>query len=123
MLATALALAVIVLVARQRDGDRKAFVAALGAALLITPIVWPHYYVLLFVPLALASRRLSVFWALPLLYWLLPGQESHGSPAVVTLAACITIGILVATVVPLRGVGSWWARRPGRQRELASAER
>jgi hypothetical protein len=122
MSATALALAVIVLVARQRDGDRRAFVAALGAALLITPIVWPHYYVLLFVPVALASTRLSAFWLLPLLYWLLPGQESHGSPAVIALSVCITVGILVATGVGgsrQRGVGSrwtWWHEAASRNR-------
>jgi Glycosyltransferase family 87 len=53
-------------VARRPDGDRKAFGLVIIAALTSTPIVWEHYMVLLFVPVALASPRLSKVWLLPL---------------------------------------------------------
>jgi hypothetical protein len=53
-------------VARRPDGDRQAFGLAIIAALTSTPIVWDHYMVLLFVPIALASPRLSAIWFLPL---------------------------------------------------------
>ena len=48
------------------DGDRRAFGLAVLAALSATPIVWEHYMVLLFVPIALASPRLSPAWFIPL---------------------------------------------------------
>lgn len=92
------AIAAIVLLARGRDGDRRAFVAAVGGGLLLSPIVWPHYLVILFAPIALYRPRLSAAWVVPLLFWLLPGPESHGSVAwiVATLAASVTAIALAA---------------------------
>jgi alpha-1,2-mannosyltransferase len=92
------AIAAIVLLARGRDGDRRAFVAAIGAGLILSPIVWPHYLVILFVPIALYRRRLSAAWVLPLLFWLLPGPESHGSAAWIgaTLVTCAAAVVLAA---------------------------
>jgi hypothetical protein len=51
--------------AHGRDGDRRAFGLAVLAALTATPIVWEHYMVLLFIPIALASPRLSPAWLIP----------------------------------------------------------
>ena len=48
------------------EGDRRAFGLAILAALSATPIVWEHYMVLLFVPIALAFPRLSAAWFIPL---------------------------------------------------------
>jgi len=73
------AIAAIVLLARSRDGDRRAFVAAVGAGLILSPIVWPHYLVILFAPIAVYRQRLSAAWILPLFFWLLRSPESHGS--------------------------------------------
>jgi hypothetical protein len=53
-------------VARRPDGDRRAFALALLAALTASPIVWEHYMVLLFVPIALTSPRISALWFVPL---------------------------------------------------------
>lgn len=89
------AIAAIVLLARGRDGDRRAFVAAIGAGLVLSPIVWVHYLVILFAPIALYQRRLSAAWVLPLLFWLLPGPESHGSSAWIT-ATLVTSVVAVA---------------------------
>ena len=47
------------------DGDRRAFGLAIIASLVSTPIVWDHYMVLLFVPIALLSPRVNRLWALP----------------------------------------------------------
>jgi Glycosyltransferase family 87 len=47
------------------DGDRRAFALVILAALTATPIVWEHYMVLLFVPIALVSPRLSKAWLIP----------------------------------------------------------
>jgi hypothetical protein len=53
-------------VSRREDGDRRALGLAVLAALASTPIVWDHYMVLLFVPIALASPRFSGLWLGPL---------------------------------------------------------
>ncbi len=49
------------------DGDRRAFALAIIAGLASSPIVWTHYMVLLLVPIALLSPRLSPLWFIPLL--------------------------------------------------------
>jgi hypothetical protein len=92
------AIAAIVLLARGRDGDRRAFVAAVGAGLILSPIVWPHYLVILFAPIALYRQRLSAAWILPLFFWLLRSPESHGSAPwiVATLATSIAAVALAA---------------------------
>lgn len=76
---TLVALAAIVVAARGKDGDRLSFVVALIASLLASPIVWLHYLLLLIIPLALYRPRLSAAWFIPVAFWLLPGQENHGS--------------------------------------------
>jgi hypothetical protein len=48
------------------DGERRALTLALAAALVVTPILWLHYLVLLVVPVALARPRLSGLWFVPL---------------------------------------------------------
>jgi hypothetical protein len=57
------------LVGRRRGGDEASFSLALGAALLLSPIVWPHYFALLLVPLAILQPRLGRLWALPAAFW------------------------------------------------------
>ena len=92
------AIATIILLARRRDGDRRAFVAAIGAGLILSPIVWPHYLVILFVPIALYRPRLSAAWVLPLFFWVLRGPESHGSAAwiIATLVTSVAAVVLAA---------------------------
>lgn len=51
---------------KRPEGDRQAFGLAVMAALTASPIVWEHYLLLLFVPIALISPRLSTIWLLPL---------------------------------------------------------
>jgi hypothetical protein len=75
--AAAIALAAVVAVAR-RGGDASGFALALAAAVLATPIVWLHYFMLLLVPIAIARPRLSPLWFVPLAYWVTPFQESDG---------------------------------------------
>jgi len=53
-------------ISKRPDGDRTAFGLAIIATLTATPIVWEHYMVLLFVPIALITPRLSAIWFLPL---------------------------------------------------------
>jgi hypothetical protein len=66
LLAAAALLGLAWRVAQRPDGDRQAFGLAVIAALTASPIVWDHYMVLLFVPIALASPRFSGLWLAPL---------------------------------------------------------
>jgi hypothetical protein len=58
-------------VARRTDGDRRAFALAVGACIVASPIVWPNYAALLFVPIAIVSPRLSAVWFFGYVWWLL----------------------------------------------------
>jgi hypothetical protein len=64
--ATGVLLALAWRVARAEEGDRRAYTLAVAAGLVLTPILWLHYLVLLVVPIALARPRLSALWFVPL---------------------------------------------------------
>src|SRR5262249_13622972 len=55
-----------------RDRDVAALTLCLAAALAASPIVWVHYFLLLLVPLALTSPRLSWLWFVPFAFSPLP---------------------------------------------------
>jgi hypothetical protein len=90
-------LAAAVTLARQDDGDRRAFSVAIVASIALTPIVWLHYFALLVVPLALAKHRLSWPWLSLWVFWLLPAQANQGDVWRIVLAAAVTA---VAAAVP-----------------------
>lgn len=73
------ALGLIALRGRAPGADRWTFVVATGAAFALSPIVWLHYFVLLYIPIAIARPRLSWLWALPLTLWLCRGQSIDGA--------------------------------------------
>jgi hypothetical protein len=52
-------------IGKRPGGEAQAFGIAVLAALTSTPIVWEHYMVLLFVPIALMSPRFSPLWLVP----------------------------------------------------------
>jgi glycosyl transferase family 87 len=79
-------------------GDRQWLVAALGLSLLATPILWPHYLVLLWVPVALTHRRFSLLWLAPLALWLDAAGWSWGNPLRIIgllafVAAIVAVGL------------------------------
>jgi hypothetical protein len=85
-------LAAVGVVARRGD-ERAAFVLAVAAALLLSPIVWLHYFALLAVVVAVARRSLSLAWFVPLAMVVTPGS---GQPTPFETAA--TLSIAAATV-------------------------
>jgi hypothetical protein len=100
---TALTVAVVVLIvvlARRADGDRRAFAVAVGAALVVSPIVWLHYFVLLYVVVALYRRRATAAWFLPLAFWLVGHQDSGGSVARILAAYAIALATVVLAISP-----------------------
>ena len=100
----AVALASIFVLVRSRDGDRTAFVAALGAALLLSPIVWSHYFVLLLVPLGISRPRFSAAWLLPVLLWLSPNQ-SDGETVRIGIVLVVALVVFALTLRPANREG------------------
>lgn len=95
--AGALVLAGVFPLARRRGGDRRAFTLALAAALVLSPVVWPHYLALLFVPLALARPQLDRLWAAPLALWLVTADWSYGDPKRIVPVLALAGAVLYAT--------------------------
>lgn len=86
-------LAAAVLLAR-RGESRRAFAAAVIAAIALSPIVWMHYFALLLVPVALASTTLSVAWLLPVLFW--GGSADHNGATWQTAYVLGVAGVITA---------------------------
>jgi len=76
---------------RGRDGD--AFLLAVVACLVATPVSWLHYLALLIAPLALRERSLSPGWCILIPLWLCPVD----GPAVwqIALAAAVVAALTV----------------------------
>ncbi len=64
---------------RHAGSDAWTFIVAIGAAFALSPIVWLHYFVLLYIPIAIVRPRLSWLWALPLAFWMCRGQSIDGA--------------------------------------------
>jgi alpha-1,2-mannosyltransferase len=86
VLEAAVALAAVLLAwSSRRVSEMQGFVLAIGLSLLGSPILWPHYLVLLAVPLAIRSPRLTPVWLVPLAMWIYPSPVApqHVWPALV----------------------------------------
>jgi hypothetical protein len=97
----ALSLAAVVaiwLTARGVGGDRRSFAVAVLAALVVTPLVWLHYLLLLYVPIAIYRPRLSGLWFVPLILWATPTTHSHGTSWRIALALAVVGVVAVRTL-------------------------
>jgi alpha-1,2-mannosyltransferase len=97
-----LLLVLLAVIAGGKDGDRRAFVLGIGASLLLSPIVWTHYYVLLALPLALTRPRLSRAWLIPLVLWTAPALEAHGNLRLLLTGIAIVVAVLAVCIRPIR---------------------
>ena len=105
---------------RQADGDRRAFAVVVTACIVASPIVWPNYAALLFVPIAITWPRLAPAWFFGYAIWLagaapkpateeVPGRppnvteqawlSSHADPELWFPAASMAIVVLVAVAM------------------------
>jgi len=95
------------------DGDRRALTFALAAGVVLTPILWLHYLVLLVVPIALARPRLSALWFVPLamtvfeLLDLYRGWPRGDGWALLSVAAVVTLVFAAALLRPRRRLAAW----------------
>jgi hypothetical protein len=93
-------IAAIWMAARGPGRDRRALAVAVIGSLVAAPLVWLHYLLLLYVPIALYRPRLSGLWFLPLLLWLTPLTHSQGT----TWRIALALGVVA--VVGIRTVGA-----------------
>src|SRR5579871_914561 len=78
------------------DRDRRVYVTAIGLALLLTPILWLHYFTLLLVPVALTRRTFGLEWLLYLGFWISPyTQPSHFAAWRLLVVLGLTVTIVV----------------------------
>ncbi len=67
---------------------RRSFALAIGAALLLSPIVWLHFFALMLVPLAVVRPTFTAAWLIPLPTWVVPGTlNGEGWQTALTLSA------------------------------------
>jgi Glycosyltransferase family 87 len=87
----------------QMRDDERSFIAAIGAALALTPVAWLHFYVLLAVPLAIARPRFSPIWLLPIVLWVCP-RSGNGDGLQPFVPAAVLAMLLVALIVAPGGM-------------------
>jgi hypothetical protein len=87
-----------------RDRDVATLTLALAAALVASPIVWVHYFLLLLVPLALTRPRLSWLWLVPFAYYPLGESAWPAGDAGKLTLALITTAVLIGAAL-IRGAG------------------
>lgn len=98
------------------EQDRRSLILALAAALVLTPILWLHYLVLLLLPIGLARPRLSPLWLVPLAFALFEALDWYRGWPRGDGKALASAAVLVALtfVVSLR------QRTPRPRREAAA---
>jgi hypothetical protein len=74
---------------------RKSIPLTLLASLLLSPIVWLHYFVLLVVPLGLRWPRLAAPWLLPLVLWACPGTATYAGADQILIALVVLVVVVV----------------------------
>jgi alpha-1,2-mannosyltransferase len=97
-----LLVATIVLLGRRRR-DEEAFVAAIAASVLCSPVCWLHYYALFIVPLAILRPRYSALWLLPFVVIGAPAAADGASWWAGIVIA--TFAVLLARAAVKRGDG------------------
>jgi hypothetical protein len=92
--------ALLCLAAARRHDELRALTIALLAALLATPIGWPHYLVLAVIPIAVAAPRLAPAWFFfPALWLAVEVARPHDSPIGQSIALCLFAALPAAFVV------------------------
>jgi len=97
---TFVALLVAARASRSDPDSSLALTAAIVTALVATPILWPHYLTLLFIPLAIARPRFDRWWLLPLALWLAPWYDSHSSLWKIALFLGLAAGAVAGFLRP-----------------------
>jgi hypothetical protein len=77
-----------------RSGRKAdAFIVAVGASIIGSPILWLHYVVIVLVAVAVKRPRFCAIWFLPLAFWLTPSEIAETG-----LGLAVGLGLLVLLV-------------------------
>ncbi len=98
LLASGTAVAVSAALAwRARRSDVGLFAAMILLGLLLSPVLWSHYLVLLLVPLAIARPRPDIAWVVFALCWISP-TEPVGNPLSILFVLLVACFVTASTV-------------------------
>ena len=102
----------------RREQDRRSLTLILAASLVLSPVVWSNFFLLLLVPVALARPRLSALWLVVLaasLFDLFHRVSPEGDLFRLTVVAIFVTAVFVAAYRPdwPRRLRSKPARRHG----------
>lgn len=75
----------------RHDRERVLFGAVIAACLFVSPVVEAHYLALMLVPVALASKRLSAAWLVPILLIFTPADHPGISAHVFSLVVSTSV--------------------------------
>jgi hypothetical protein len=75
--ATALSVGLCAVACRQSGRDDVTFAAMTLLAIVVSPIVWLHYFALVVPVIAIWQRRLAAAWFIPLALWTTPWQSAN----------------------------------------------
>jgi Glycosyltransferase family 87 len=84
---------------RRRDQETSSFGLVCASALLLTPILWPNYLVIMLAPLGLLRPRFSLVWLLPVI---LIDQAAFNPPVWEVAVFLVTLAVVTAAAsVPM----------------------
>ena len=86
----------------RRGDEARWFTCAIGAVLVLTPVMWLHYLALLAVPLGIVRPRFSAIWLLPIVLWVCP-RAGNGDGLQSVLPLLVVLLIVLALNQSPRG--------------------
>ncbi len=93
---------VLVYAYRRRDTDSSAFGLVCASTLLLTPILWPNYLVIMLAPLGILRPRFGLVWLLPVL---LVGQAAFNPPTWEIAVFLATLAVVAAAAAGMPALG------------------
>jgi hypothetical protein len=84
----------LIIAAWRARSDARTFIACLGATLVVSPVVWMHYFVLVYVAIAVARPDFGAIWAVPLVLWV-SAREGPAHP----WENAVVLGVVTAAFV------------------------
>ena len=84
---------------------RRSLGLAIAAALVLSPIVWRHFFVLLLVPLALSRPRFDAVWLIPIGLWLGDGTFNGEPWQTALVLALVVVTFVLCELTPRRSAG------------------
>jgi len=75
---------------------RRSLGLAVAAALVLSPIVWRHFFTLLIVPLALSRPRFDIVWLIPIALWVGDGTFNGAPWQTASVLALVALTFVVS---------------------------